>query len=142
MYQAILVPLDGSTLGEYAAHHAADLCRLCQGGLILVRVCATADEDEEAHHYLEGMKNRLRSEGLMARTVVRVGQPTESIVATAEKERVDLIVLCSHGRTGLARTVFGSVAEAVVRMAPCPVLVVKTPPPEPEYIPQVQALPA
>jgi nucleotide-binding universal stress UspA family protein len=55
------------------------------------------------------------------------GGPIHEIVAFAERERVDLIVMGSHGRTGLARLLMGSVAEGVARRAPCPVLIVKQP---------------
>ncbi len=60
------------------------------------------------------------------------GRPFERIVETAVKEKADLIVLGTHGRTGLARVALGSVAERVVRFAPCPVLTVKAPTPESE----------
>jgi nucleotide-binding universal stress UspA family protein len=56
-----------------------------------------------------------------------VGDPAEAIVQTAEEERADLIVMGTHGRTGLTRLLMGSVAEAVVRKAKCPVLTVKQP---------------
>jgi universal stress protein A len=55
------------------------------------------------------------------------GEPAREVVQFAEREHVDLIVLGTHGRTGLARVLMGSVAENVVRRAPCPVLVVKQP---------------
>jgi nucleotide-binding universal stress UspA family protein len=60
------------------------------------------------------------------------GRPFERIVETAVKEKVDLIILGTHGRTGLARLAMGSVAERVVRLAPCPVLTVKAQTPESE----------
>jgi len=60
------------------------------------------------------------------------GDAAAEIVRVAKERKVDLIVLASHGRTGLGRILFGSTAEAVVRHAPCPVLVVK-PPPEEEH---------
>jgi universal stress protein A len=63
---------------------------------------------------------------------IEVGHPFEQILALAEREPVDLIVLGTHGRTGLAHTVLGSVAERVVRLAPCPVLTVRAPAPSPE----------
>ncbi len=61
---------------------------------------------------------------------VEVGPPVEQILALTQREQVDLIVMGTRGRTGLARMVMGSVAEQVVRQAPCPVLMVKTPPTE------------
>jgi universal stress protein A len=59
---------------------------------------------------------------------VLVGQPCERILETAVQEHVALIVLGTHGRTGLAHLMMGSVAERVVRLAPCPVLTVKISP--------------
>ena len=58
---------------------------------------------------------------------VAVGQPFEQILKTAESETVDMIVMGTNGRTGFAHLVMGSVAERVVRLAPCPVLTVKDP---------------
>ena len=60
--------------------------------------------------------------GLRARWVVATGVPHEEIVAAAAKERADLIVLGTHGRGGLDRALLGSVADRVIRLAPCPVL--------------------
>ena len=59
--------------------------------------------------------------------VMRFGWPAEEIVQLAEEERADLIVMGTHGRTGLRRMIMGSVAEAVVRRAPCPVFTLKQP---------------
>ncbi len=59
---------------------------------------------------------------------VEIGHPFEQILEVAKGERVDMIVMGTHGRTGLAHIMLGSVAERVVRMAPCPVLTVKAPP--------------
>ena len=79
---------------------------------------------------------------------VVVGHPFERIVETAVREPAGLIVLGTHGRTGLSRVAMGSVAERVVRLAPCPVLTVKMPTPEEEswlqefyetFIPQTPA---
>ena len=69
--------------------------------------------------------------GLEIEEVVAHGDAASEIVRVARERNVDLIVISSHGRTGLGRILFGSTAESVVRHAPCPVLVVK-PPPEAE----------
>uniref|UniRef100_I2Q6C0 Universal stress protein n=1 Tax=Desulfovibrio sp. U5L TaxID=596152 RepID=I2Q6C0_9BACT len=63
--------------------------------------------------------------GLPARGVVLAGYPAEEILKAAETEHVDLIVMGTHGRTGIDRIIFGSVAEMVVKTAACPVLTVK-----------------
>jgi len=130
-YQRILVPLDGSKLGELAAEHAADLARVCHSHLIFLRVTESGGE-QEAARYLFQVNQEAHYHALDTEAMVRFGTPSENIVQTAREMGVDLIVLSSHGRTGLARQVFGSVAEAVVRTAGCPVLVVKSQIPKPE----------
>ena len=62
---------------------------------------------------------------LLRQSLVRTGVPYEVIKETAIQEESDLIILATHGRTGLARALLGSLAEVVVRTAPCPVLVVR-----------------
>jgi nucleotide-binding universal stress UspA family protein len=68
--------------------------------------------------------------GLQVEEVIAHGEAASEIVRVAKDRNVDLIVVSSHGRTGLGRILFGSTAEAVVRHASCPVLVVKPPPEE------------
>jgi nucleotide-binding universal stress UspA family protein len=70
--------------------------------------------------------------GLDVEEVIVHGDAAAEIVRVAGERKVDLIVISSHGRTGLGRIIFGSTAEAVVRHASCPVLVVKPPPEEEE----------
>jgi nucleotide-binding universal stress UspA family protein len=70
--------------------------------------------------------------GLKVEEVIGHGDAAAEIVRVADEQKVDLIVISSHGRTGLGRIIFGSTAEAVVRHARCPVLVVKPPPDEEE----------
>jgi nucleotide-binding universal stress UspA family protein len=72
----------------------------------LLRVVPTVADVKCVHHYLEG-------------------EPSVGICAIAERERVDLIVMSSHGRSGISRLVMGSVTESVLRRATCPVLVVR-----------------
>jgi nucleotide-binding universal stress UspA family protein len=57
---------------------------------------------------------------------VRWGSPVEAIVAHADDKRVDLIVIATHGRTGLSHALLGSVAERIIREAPCPVLTIRS----------------
>ena len=65
--------------------------------------------------------------GIEIRTLVTEGKPFMEIIATAREERIDLIVIGTHGRTGLSHVLLGSVTEKVVRKAPCPVLTVRKP---------------
>lgn len=125
MFDKFLVPLDGSKLAEKAAVTAAELARRCSAELIFLMVCPTPERQAEAADYLDRLARSARHEGLVARAEAFLGDPAERIVRAAREDGADLIVMSSHGRTGLARTVFGSVAETVMRLSPCPVMVVK-----------------
>ena len=81
---------------------------------------------EDAEENLAKVAEDILSEGVTPRLVVRVGSPAEEILDVAEEENIDAIVIATHGRTGLAKIVFGSVAQRVVRRATCPVLTVRT----------------
>lgn len=76
---------------------------------------------------LEELVGKARGAGLDARAALRTGVPHQEIVALAEDERADLIVIGTHGRGGIARALLGSVADRVVRLALCPVLTVREP---------------
>jgi nucleotide-binding universal stress UspA family protein len=76
---------------------------------------------------LEAWVGKARAEGLSARAALRTGNPHEEIVALARDERADLIVIGTTGRGGINRALLGSVADRVVRLAPCPVLTVREP---------------
>ena len=78
--------------------------------------------------YLEQLAEPLREKGLNVETVVRSGDAASQIVELAESEHVDLVVMSSHGRTGLTRWIYGSVAERVLHNARCSLLVVRIPP--------------
>jgi nucleotide-binding universal stress UspA family protein len=142
MFETILVPLDGSQLAEMALAPACRLAEKFGSQLILLRV-VTPDSPppplplpsmssepaalpagrplmEEAEAYLTGLK--LPVLGVPIRTQVLSGTPPELIVATAQEFGVDLIVMSTHGRSGLMRLLYGSVAEAVLRGAIVPVL--------------------
>ena len=80
-----------------------------------------------AESALEDWVSKALAEGLSARAVVRTGVPHKEIVALAQDERADLIVIGTHGRGGINRALLGSVADRVVRLAPCPVLTVREP---------------
>lgn len=124
-YRKILVPLDGSPLAELAAEHAAEVARLCNAHLIFLRV-AQPEQTQEAAQYLYEVNQEAHYHSLDTEAMVRYGSPAERIVDTANEMEVDLVILSSHGRTGLSRQVFGSVAETVMRTANCPVTVVKS----------------
>jgi nucleotide-binding universal stress UspA family protein len=82
-------------------------------------------ERQSAERYLERLARQLRADGAAVQYEVPVGVPQNALVREARKWKAELIALTTHGRGGLQRVVLGSVADAVVRRAPCPVLVVR-----------------
>ncbi len=80
-----------------------------------------------AQRELDKVVTRLRDSGLKAKSLLKVGSPFLEVIHTAQSEATDLIVMGTHGRTGLAHVLMGSVAERVVQKAPCPVLTIRHP---------------
>jgi nucleotide-binding universal stress UspA family protein len=146
MFKTILVPLDGSILAEQALAPAAELARRTDANVILVRApnmepaYATAGSaygliypeqsvgqaSAEARDYLKSIQTSRAARGGSVRTVVAEGDPAGAIVDVASQAKADIIVMSSHGHTGLTRWLLGSVAEKVLRAAGCPVLVVRS----------------
>jgi nucleotide-binding universal stress UspA family protein len=79
----------------------------------------------DAENHLRQVREDLTDKGVEVRTMVGHGSPADEIVSLADQEKADLIVISTHGSTGLQRLVFGSVAERVVRLANVPVLTVR-----------------
>ena len=139
MYKKILVPLDGSALAEGILPQVSDLARVHGAQVLLLRVGFAlvfpgTDPAEaqlgtivEAEGYIEEIRKRMAAEGIQAETAVRYGFPAEEILTHARRNGVDLIAMATHGRTGPARWVLGSVAEQVLRHADVPVLLFRVP---------------
>ena len=142
MYSRILVPLDGSPLAERALHHAMEVAGKEGPEILLVRAVDVplavipetgfADEmaavDEifaDARTYMDGVVSAAKADGFRVRGEVVKGIPEDVILSTADREDVDVIVMCTHGRTGLSRWLMGSVAEAVMTSTRRPLLLVK-----------------
>jgi nucleotide-binding universal stress UspA family protein len=144
MYAQILVPLDGSPLSEQALLHAGEIARCMGSTLHLIRVRLpdlyvadmfdgapaytqkTLEADRRASEaYLNGIRARLGGPELPVVTAVLNGAAAEAIIDYARAHHVDLIVMSTHGRSGLSRWVLGSVAEKVLRGAHCPTLIVR-----------------
>lgn len=136
--EKILVPLDGSRLGESVLATLTRFARIRPRSVLLLHVFtpvlhrgraaayhSLSAERMAMERYLTRVGDRLRRGGLEVRALVRSGNPAEEIVDCARRERVDLIAMSTHGRTGLRRVLLGSVAEAVVRRARRPVLLVR-----------------
>jgi nucleotide-binding universal stress UspA family protein len=81
----------------------------------------------EVERTLSGVKKRLSQAGLSVRVVVLFGRPADRIVEYATKEKVDLIAISTHGRTGFGRWAFGSVAKRIMRATAIPVLLIRPP---------------
>jgi nucleotide-binding universal stress UspA family protein len=132
--RAIVVPLDGSELAERALGPARHLARAIGAALVLIRVVAARPPDgrslqaaqiDAAERYLCAVADRLRADGARHVIVEAVaGDPAEAILAQTALWRAELIAIATHGRGGLDRLLHGSVADAVVRGARVPVLLI------------------
>lgn len=148
MFEKILVPLDGSEFSECALEPAFGLAQKFGSEVILLRVAVPEEllvglpslvpryygshgaenqrDQEEAEAYLYGIRMRWLGAGVPVRTEVISGTPPESIVELAKAAGAALIVMCTHGRSGFSRLIYGSVAEAVLRGASLPVMLIPT----------------
>ena len=147
MYQKVLVPLDGSKLAECVVEHVKSIATGCQvPTVVLLRVVEPfspptyfnlrheMDEDTyrdaketaeaQAKNYLSEMAERLKEEGIAVENDMAYGLPADEILNYAEQKQVDLIVMSTHGRSGISRWFSGSVSEKVVRQSLIPVLIV------------------
>jgi nucleotide-binding universal stress UspA family protein len=137
----ILVPTDFSETSEAAVKYGVALARAFNARLHLLNVPDHPGETPEveypiglfetlqnaAHDRLGAMLSERDNAELQPIRVMRVGRTYNEIVRYAQEQNIDLIVMGTHGREGLTRVVLGSVAERVVRKAPCPVLTVHHP---------------
>ena len=146
MYSLLLVPLDGSDLAERALPHAKVLANEFNSKILLLRVVTPSPslteiepvavdieraQIAEAEEYLERVREPLTGESFDVEAEIAVGSPAETIIEYAAQHEVRLIVMYTHGRSGLSRWVYGSVADRVLQGAECPVLLVKTSEAEP-----------
>jgi nucleotide-binding universal stress UspA family protein len=128
MYKRVMVPLDGSDLAQTALPHALELCRGLGATLLLLYVSDTRHGSPEAsRRFLDFTRRQHASDGVAIETLVREGPVAEAIVRAAEQEQIDVIAMATHGRSGLQRAVYGSVAEQVLRSSTKPVLLVRVP---------------
>jgi nucleotide-binding universal stress UspA family protein len=144
MYKKILVPLDGSSRGEAILPHVAELAARFEAEIILLRVyepdfslvdpyghplefyeALQEKWQDEVVAYLASVKEKLSQKGLRVRTLVEKGPVVSMIINVAERESADLIAMSSHGRTGLARVFYGSVAAGVLHQVDRPLLLVR-----------------
>jgi nucleotide-binding universal stress UspA family protein len=138
MLKSILAPTDFSDLSANGVRYACQLAKEMGAALIIFNVVVLDESNAVNKREIEQHKKRLEEfvtekvadagVGLKVRQMVDAGQPFGAIVDCAEKEGVDLIVMSSHGRSGLSRMLIGSVTDKILRGASCPVLVVPAKP--------------
>lgn len=146
MYKKILVPLDGSQLAECVIPHIEAIAKSLDGEVELISVIepveiptrgkiALSDDDlkainsevkKEAHKYLNTVAARLKRSNIKAHPVILTGKPAESLIEYTENNDVDLLIMATHGRSGITKWFWGSIAEKVLRAINVPVLLVKT----------------
>jgi nucleotide-binding universal stress UspA family protein len=132
MFEKILVPLDGSPLAEVALPYARELSLKLESELVLFHACDSVDK-ANAHVYelyldakkKEAQGGRTKKAGPRTFTTIVTGNPAEEIVRYAEGENVSLILMATHGRSGIGRWTLGSVADKVVRASDKPVALIR-----------------
>jgi nucleotide-binding universal stress UspA family protein len=147
MYNKVMVPLDGSELAECVFPHVEAFIkgfRLTE--VVFVRVIEPfklstssgytrieqVKEDEAtrqsaAKEYLDQVVDRLKHEGILLQNEVLVGKVADSLTDYARKSNIDLIIMATHGRSGVTRWVMGSIADKILRSSNIPVLMVRAP---------------
>lgn len=144
MIQNILAPIDFSDYSKNALKYAVQFAKDFKAKLYLVYVVepmiypadfsmgqiaipsTDIDLNRRAEEELQNLAKSLSS-GLVVETMIRTGKPFVEIIEAAKEKDIDLIILATHGHTGVEHLLFGSTAEKVVRKAPCPVLTLREP---------------
>jgi nucleotide-binding universal stress UspA family protein len=134
MYKKMLVPLDGSELSEVTFNYARELAGRFEGmEVILIHVCTERETIGMHRMYIESAASKIQADvrqnsnnkNVMVRGELLTGAPADEILKYAEKNDVDLILMASHGRSGINRWAMGSVAYKVLRQSKVPVLMVR-----------------
>jgi nucleotide-binding universal stress UspA family protein len=149
MYRKILVPLDGSELSECVLPHVENVAKGCgTAEVVLLRVCEppviladypqsfetqweehirqeTIHLQKQCRLYLNEAEKKLEAAGLKVSSVSSLGKAPEEILDYAVQHQVDLIIMATHGRSGIARWAFGSTAERVLHASPIPVMMIR-----------------
>ena len=140
----LLVPLDGSQLAEDALHHAVALAKMSGASILLMQATheldagnkrilfANEEEAEEAMSqwlqdadtYLQSIKHQLLGQDIAVETLVKAGEPAAQISQIVADRAIDLVVMSTHGRTGVRRWMYGSVANKVLRGLTHPLLLI------------------
>lgn len=150
MYQKIMVPLDGSKLAECVLSHVETMIKVCESpqvlfvqavepitipyGIEAAKLTSLEQLTEfetrnksDAEKYLKTIIDRFKKSGVNAKANVIFGKPAEVLSDFAAKNNVDLVVMATHGRSGIGRWVLGSVAEHLIHSISVPVLIIRAP---------------
>lgn len=149
MYHKILVPLDGSKRAEAILPHVEELARRYEAEVILLQVVEPVLDTfgtggairtyepqlmdqlvKNAEEYIAGIKGELREKGITVRSLVTTGLVVATILEVAKSEDADLVAMASHGRSGLGRVFYGSVAAGVLHGVDRPLLLIRATNPE------------
>lgn len=144
-YKKILVPIDFSDFSKNAFKYSLSFAKQHNAAITLVYVmepvfyppdlslgqitlpAVDLDMEGKSREELEKVADLARNEGVSASTIIKMGKPFAEIIDTAREEDSDLIIISTHGHSGMEQILFGSTADKVVRKAPCPVLVIRDP---------------
>ncbi len=131
MFNRILVPLDGSQLAKQVFPSVVELARVFDSEVVLVGVCEPEESDsgQECRLYLnseaEQLKDSMEGSAANVRAVVLAGKPAEQIISYAEKNDISLIVILSHGRSGIAPWSLGGTVQKVLHRVGVPLIIVR-----------------
>mgnify|MGYP003417062116 FL=1 len=141
----VLVPIDFSDYSKSALRYAVNFAKSFNAEIILIYVVEpviyppdfsmgqialpsiTTEWDDRAKDELQKLAKSEIIGAVKVKTIIKTGKPFVEIIETAKEENVDLIIIATHGRSGVEHILFGSTAEKVVRKAPCPVLTLREP---------------
>jgi nucleotide-binding universal stress UspA family protein len=143
MYQTLLVPLDGSPRAENILPHVENLAMQFKSKVYFLQVVTLHDatiqiddidqylyninqKKEEIRAYLASIQEGFQKKGIEASCLIEEGAVVETILSVARRENADLIAIASHGRSGLSRVFYGSVAAGIMQKIDRPILVIRT----------------
>ena len=121
----VLIATDGSKYSEAAASEALGIAKRCGSSLTVISVASSDAEITSAKDNVKKVSEAAEKEGVKTTSLVTKGKSYEAIIETSKQKKADLIIVGSHGRTGLDRLLMGSVTERVIGHAEAAVLVVK-----------------
>jgi nucleotide-binding universal stress UspA family protein len=145
MYKKILVPLDGSSTAECVIPHVQIIARASKAEVELLAVVEPVeiptrgemaiDEDllkqietstkQDIHKYLNDISTRLSHSGIKAHPIILTGKTSDTLIDYISNNDIDIVIMATHGRSGIKKWIWGSVAEKVIRAVNVPVLLVK-----------------